>query len=83
MNTAVLLLTLKILTVNTITNEKGIHSAEDRITITTGTIHYETMQACRNGREELALAYGSYGMAKLPTEIVSAVCIDRTMGSVQ
>ena len=83
MNTAVLLLTLKILTVHTVTDAKGIHSAEDRYTLTTGTIHYETMQACRNGREELALAYGAYGMAKSPTEIVSAVCIDRSVGSVQ
>lgn len=82
MNMAVLLLTLKILTVHTVT-DKGSHVAEDRYTLTTGTIHYETMQACRNGREELALAYGAYGMAKSPTEIVSAVCIDRTVGSVQ
>jgi hypothetical protein len=83
MNMAVLLLTLKILTVQTTTDAKGSHAAEDRYTLTTGTIHYETMQACRNGREELALAYGAYGMAKSPTEIVSAVCIDKTMGSVQ
>ena len=83
MNMAVLLLTLKILTVHTTMDAKGSHIAEDRITITTGTIHYETMQACRNGREELALAYGAYGMAKSPTEIISAVCIDKTMGSVQ
>ena len=83
MNMAVLLLTLKILTVSTVTTANGSHIAEDRYTLTTGTIHYETMQACRNGREELALAYGAYGMAKSPTEIVSAVCIDRTMGSVQ
>ena len=83
MNTAVLLLTLKILTVHTTTDAKGSHTAEDRYTLTTGTIHYETMMACRNGREELAMAYGAYQMAKSPTEIVSAVCIDRSMGSVQ
>jgi hypothetical protein len=80
---AILLLTMQMLSVQTSMDIKGGYVAEDRRTLSTTTIEYASITACRNGREELQLAFGAYQMSKVHTNIMSAVCIDTDTGSVQ
>lgn len=80
---ATLVLTLSFLTVDTTIDKKGKTTQVERIAYTTSVVPYESMTACANGREEWNLAIGAYQMSKRPTRIITAVCNDSAMGTVQ
>jgi hypothetical protein len=80
---ATLVLTLSFLTVDTTIDKKGRTTQVERIAYTTSVVPYESMTACTNGREEWNLAVGAYQMSKRPTRIITAVCNDSAMGTVQ
>jgi hypothetical protein len=80
---ATLVLTLSFLTVDTNIDKKGRTTQVERIAYTTSVVPYESMTACTNGREEWNLAIGAYQMSKRPTRIITAVCNDSAMGTVQ
>jgi hypothetical protein len=78
-----LLLTLSFLTVDTTIDKKGHTTQVERIEYTTSVIPYDTRQACANAQQEWQFAVGAYQMSKRPTRIITAVCNDSAMGTVQ
>jgi len=80
---ATLLLTLSFLTVDTTIDKKGRTTTHERIEYTTSVIPYDSMTACTNAREEWNLAVGAYQLSKRPTRIITAVCNDSAMGTVE
>ena len=80
---ATLVLTSSFLTVDTNIDKKGRTTSHETIAYTSVAIPYDTMTACTNAKEEWNLAIGAYQMSKRPTRIITAVCNDSAMGTVQ
>jgi len=80
---ATLLLTLSFLTVDTTIDKKGHTTQVERIAYTTTAIPYDSRQACANAQQEWQFAVGAYQMSKRPTRIITAVCNDSAMGTVE
>jgi hypothetical protein len=80
---ATLVLTLSFLTADINIDKRGKTTTHETIAYTTSVIPYESMTACNNAKEEWNLAIGAYQMSKRPTRIITVVCNDSAMGTVQ
>lgn len=80
---AVMLLTIELLSKDVHIDKKGRTDTHEKIVHLQSVIPYAGMQACENGREEFDLSVGAYQQFKLPTRIVSAICIDSQTGTNQ
>jgi hypothetical protein len=81
--TAVMLLTMELLSKDVHIDKRGKVDTHERIVHLQSVIPYAGMQACENGRNEFDLSVGAYQQFKLPTRIVSAICIDTERGTNQ
>ena len=80
---AILLLTTELLTKDIHIDKRGKVDTHERIVHLQSVIPYNSMKACENGREEFNLSVGAYQQFKLPTRIISAICIDQDVGTNQ
>ena len=83
MSAAVMLLTMELLSKDVHIDKRGKVDTHERIVHVQSVIPYAGMQACENGRNEFDLSVGAYQQFKLPTRIVSAICIDTERGTNQ
>jgi hypothetical protein len=83
MSAAVMLLTMELLSKDVHIDKRGKVDTHERIVHLQSVIPYAGMQACENGRNEFDLSVGAYQQFKLPTRIVSAICIDTERGTNQ
>ena len=80
---AILLLTTELLTKDIHIDKRGKVDTHERIVHLQSVIPYNSMKACENGRNEFDLSVGAYQQFKLPTRIISAICIDQEVGTNQ
>ena len=80
---AILLLTTELLTKDIHIDKRGKVDTHERIVHLQSVIPYNSIKACENGREEFNLSVGAYQQFKLPTRIISAICIDTETGTNQ
>jgi hypothetical protein len=78
-----MLLTTELLSKDVHIDKRGKVDTHERIVHLQSVIPYAGMQACENGRNEFDLSVGAYQQFKLPTRIVSAICIDTERGTNQ
>lgn len=83
MSAAVMLLTMELLSKDVHIDKRGRVDTHERIVHLQSVIPYAGMKACENGRDEFDLSVGAYQQFKLPTRIVSAICIDTERGTNQ
>jgi len=79
----IMLLTTELLSKDVHIDKRGKVDTHERIVHLQSVIPYAGMQACENGRNEFDLSVGAYQQFKLPTRIVSAICIDTERGTNQ
>lgn len=83
MSAAVMLLTMELLSKDVHIDKRGKVDMHERIVHLQSVIPYASTTACENGRNEFDLSVGAYQQFKLPTRIVSAICIDTELGTNQ
>lgn len=79
----IMLLTTELLSKDVHIDKRGKVDTHERIVHLQSVIPYASTTACENGRNEFDLSVGAYQQFKLPTRIVSAICIDTERGTNQ